>query len=226
MNENSLLVSIVVPVFNAERHIEKTISKLNEYCNKKNINFELILIDDCSKDNSFSIIKKIANQFPNDIRSYHLNKNMGQQYATAYGILHASGEIIVTIDDDLEYDYSLTLDLIQGIKEGKDLVYALNQSLDRQRTTRFLHATYMYVWRLLDIKRTSSFRAINTSIIDKHFLKKNMDNPYFSIDKILMYKKVDTLYLTSSHVSKQNSRYTLLGRIYIAYKFLRFSPKK
>jgi glycosyltransferase involved in cell wall biosynthesis len=93
-------LSIIIPCYNEEGTIEEILNKVVKFnlCKK-----EIIVIDDCSVDTSHEIIKKMS-LIHNEIKYFHLKKNLGKGGAIRYGIKEATGDIILIQDADLEYD--------------------------------------------------------------------------------------------------------------------------
>jgi len=112
-------ISIVIPVYNEEKTLENIISQV-ESADIFNLEREIILIDDCSKDGSREILKKFEN-----IHTivYH-KKNQGKGGALQTGFKNVTGDIIIIQDADLEYDPKEYRDLLRPILNGKaDVVY-------------------------------------------------------------------------------------------------------
>jgi teichuronic acid biosynthesis glycosyltransferase TuaG len=108
------LVSVIVPLFNSEKFIEKTILSVQ---NQTHSNWEMIIVDDCSKDNSVTIIEQyIAND--NRIKLWRLNKNSGTGIARNLAVSKAKGDYIAFLDaDDLWKPIKLERQL-QFLKEN------------------------------------------------------------------------------------------------------------
>jgi len=96
-----MYLSIIVPVFNEAKNIEKLYFELNCSLNIFKGTYEIILVDDCSTDSSLNIIKKLSEQDKN-LKYISFNKNFGQTQAIAAGIDAAKGGLIVTLDADLQ----------------------------------------------------------------------------------------------------------------------------
>jgi len=93
---NEYLVSIVTPVYNAERFLEETIISIRKQTYK---NWELLLIDDCSKDNSSDIIKKFQ-RIDDRVKYIKLERNSGASVSRNIGIKNAKGRFIAFVDSD------------------------------------------------------------------------------------------------------------------------------
>ena len=112
-------ISVIIPCFNEENFILKTLKKVNEQ--KKNFDIEIIVSDDCSTDRSLQLLQENNNLFDQLIES---NQNHGKGFAIGKGIESASGEIVIIQDADLEYnpeEYKLLLDPF--FKNDADIVY-------------------------------------------------------------------------------------------------------
>lgn len=96
-------ISIVVPVYNEEENLPILIPQIMEALRPLGRRFEIMLIDDGSTDNSFNIIKEFAGKFM-EIRYIRFSKNSGQTAAFDAGFKNAVGDIIVTLDSDLQND--------------------------------------------------------------------------------------------------------------------------
>jgi len=116
-----MYLSVVVPVYNEFENIpllyDEVINALKDISD-----WELILVDDGSKDNSLAALKELAEKDPVHVKVIGLRRNFGQTAAIAAGIDHASGEIIVLMDADLQNDPSDIPAMLDKLNEGYDLV--------------------------------------------------------------------------------------------------------
>ncbi len=92
-------ISIILPVYNEENSIGQTIHSVCNSSYPKNSSFELLVIDDGSKDNTYNVAKTIAKEYPNKVKVYR-KENGGKSKALNFGILESSGQIIATLDAD------------------------------------------------------------------------------------------------------------------------------
>lgn len=101
--EKKIDISVVVPVYNEERNLPILISQLAQVLEPLGKSFEMIFVDDGSTDESRKILKGMVSQYP-QIRVLGFKKNCGETAAGAAGLKEARGEIVITIDADLQND--------------------------------------------------------------------------------------------------------------------------
>ena len=122
IHDNSLLISIVIPLLNEEESIPELSLQLDDVLTKIAGNrWEVIFIDDGSTDKSFSVIKTI-NDRKRNFKAIRFRRNYGKSAALNAGFQQAEGKIIITMDADLQDDPAEIPNLINKLKEGYDLV--------------------------------------------------------------------------------------------------------
>ena len=135
MNVNSAeLVSIVIPVYNEAENLEELIRRCGAACDTMAKPYEIILVDDGSSDGSEAIITRAAEQKHGNVVGVILNRNYGQHAAVMAGFSETRGDIVVTLDADLQNPPEEIPKLIQKIEEGADVVGSIRVS---RRDTRF-----------------------------------------------------------------------------------------
>lgn len=116
-----LYLSIVVPLYNEEESVEKLLAALLEAGKQFEFSYEIILVDDGSTDKTWEIIEHLK-QSTLQLRAIKFRRNYGQTSAMVAGFDYAKGEIIVTMDGDLQNDPSDISMLLEKIEEGYDIV--------------------------------------------------------------------------------------------------------
>jgi len=144
-------LSIIIPVFNEEIVIETTqmrlLSLMDEMMQKKVIDdYEIIYVDDGSVDRSLSILKGFASE-STKIKVISFSRNFGHQPAVAAGILHSSGDAVVSLDADLQDPPELIEEMLQKFKNGSDIVYAVRR--ERRADSFFKRRTAQLFYRLM-----------------------------------------------------------------------------
>ena len=116
-------VSIIVPVYNSSSMLEELVQRVNKTMSKLDFenDYELLLINDCSEDNSWKTIVRLIEQFP-FIKGINLTENFGQHNAIMAGLNNCAGEYIITIDDDLQHPPEFISDILDKLKTN-DVCY-------------------------------------------------------------------------------------------------------
>ncbi len=119
--------SVVIPVYNEEGCLEELIQRTLKVCREVGMKFEILLVDDGSKDNSATIMSNASAANPGEIISVILNRNYGQHAAIMAGFSLVSGDLIITLDADLQNPPEEIPKLIAAAKEGNDVVGTVRQ---------------------------------------------------------------------------------------------------
>ena len=183
-----MILSIVIPVYNSENILDDLINQISlEIKKKTNLlkDFEIILVNDNSLDNSWNKIKEIANN-QNNIIGINLSKNFGQHNALMAGIKNSKGDFLITMDDDLQHPPSYIIDIINKLSEGFDVCYTKYQNNKYSFLKKLGSAINDRVANIVLGKPKniylSSYRGIKKNVINE--LKK-FDGPYVYLDGII-----------------------------------------
>jgi glycosyltransferase involved in cell wall biosynthesis len=119
-----VFISVVVPMFNESDNIEILYSRLSAVLESLNQPYEVICVNDGSKDDTLEKLRQINNR---DIRFkiIDLSRNFGKEIALSAGLDYARGEVVVPIDADLQDPPELIIEMIDKWREGYDVVYAV-----------------------------------------------------------------------------------------------------
>jgi len=116
------LYSVVVPVFNSREIVGDTIEAIVDYFERVDLRYELILVNDGSRDGSWEVVKQRAAANPH-ITALNLLKNYGQHNANLAGFREAAGDYVITMDDDLQNPPDEISHLIAAAMNGHDVVF-------------------------------------------------------------------------------------------------------
>ncbi|MEM7130945.1 MAG: glycosyltransferase family 2 protein [Chloroflexota bacterium] len=133
MNSNTPDVSIVIPLYNEEESIPRLHVELEAALTKLDRSYEILIVDDGSSDNSLSLLREIAERDPL-LRVISLRRNFGQTAAFSAGFDYALGDVIITMDADLQNDPADISLLLNKMDEGYDIVSGWR----KDRKDRFL----------------------------------------------------------------------------------------
>ena len=203
-------ISVVIPVYNSSAILPDLLVRLDAVLEKLNCKYELILVNDGSKDQSWETILDLRAKY-HFITGFNLTRNYGQHNALLCGIRAARCDVIVTIDDDLQHQPEEIPKLIEKLNEGFDVVYGTPQEgqhtflrLFASRITKIALQTTMGV---VTARKVSPFRAFNTRIRDAF---QNYSGSFVSIDVLLTWGTKNFASVESNHQPrlKGSSNYT------------------
>lgn len=155
-------ISIVTPVHKNENNIEEFISEVKKYLSENSLDFEIILVNDGSPDNSWKIISEIATT-DKRIKGINLSRNFGQHPAIYCGLDHSSGEVVIVMDCDLQEDPSYIPILLSKHNEGYDVVYTLKKNRAHALWKNFSTFIFTKIYNfLIDNKNLSSSQYVGS----------------------------------------------------------------
>ena len=168
---NNKLLSVIVPCFNEEEVILKTHKRLvNALSGISELDFEIIYVDDGSRDATLLILKDIQSG-DKRVRVISFSRNFGHQIAVTAGLEHACGDAVVLIDADLQDPPEVIREMIDCWRQGADVAYGLRR--DREGETAFKRWTAKAFYRLINRMShvpipldTGDFRLMDRTVVD------------------------------------------------------------
>jgi len=175
------LISIVLPVYNEEAGIVKTIEVLENFVEKQPQDFELLFIDDGSTDTSVSLIKAMQQKYLN-IKLIKFSRNFGHQLAISAGIRYTMGDAVVVMDADLQDPPSVIPEMIKEWKKGAQVVYGKRKNRAGETWFKKISASlfYRFLQKIASINiplDTGDFRLMDRCVI-KELRKMNETDPF------------------------------------------------
>jgi len=168
--DGRLKYSVVIPVFNSEAIVGDTIDRTRAFFDEHELDFELILVNDGSRDRSWDTIAAKAREDARII-AIDLLRNSGQHTANYCGIQHATGDYLVTMDDDLQNPPEEIVHLIAKAAEGHDLVMGRfkqkRHSLFRRWGSKLILTINRRIFHQPADLVASNFRLIRRDVLDR-----------------------------------------------------------
>lgn len=167
MHSPPIDLSVVIPAYCSAKSLPELLQRLTAVLQAQKVTFEIIIVDDASPDQTWSVLQSLYPRYADSLRLVRLARNTGQHNALMCGIRHALGNIIVTIDDDLQCQPEEIPKLLQELERGEyDLVYG-NYRIKRHNVFRAIASIPVglfvrYVFRL-PVSPTS-FRAFRREL--------------------------------------------------------------
>ncbi len=209
---------MVIPIYNSETNLNELSKQLLEAVGKES--FEIIFVNDQSKDESWKVIKKIVKTHKNII-GLNLRKNSGQDNAIFAGLKHANGNFVVIMDDDLQHSPTEIPRLVEKIQCGYDVCYA-NFVEKKQRRWKNFGSWFNGKIAEIIIKKPkniylSPFKIIRKDVIDE-IVQTNYLYPY--IDGIIFSITHNIAQIDVQHCSRFSgkSNYTFFESVKVFMK--------
>lgn len=203
-------ISVVVPVYNSAPVLTELADALERCFVTLNLSYQLVLVDDCSKDDSWQVIKDIKTRNPDKITAIRMAKNFSQHNAIFCGFHYCTGDLILTMDDDLQHPVEEISRLIQCQSEtDADVVYGVSEQYKRSFVRNFFSKGYRVSAKLTapDYTAGSSFRIIKSTLVKKIIIH---NQQFVFVDELISWYTTSIKHILVSHnVSKlKASRYS------------------
>lgn len=163
-------LSVVVPAYNEQEVLPEFHRRTTAALEKLGLPFEIIYVNDGSRDNTMEVLRALHAQDPRAV-VVSLSRNFGKEAAMTAGFEHVRGEAMVIIDSDLQDPPELIGTLVDGWREGYDMVYARRRKRDGESFIKKLTAKYFYrvirsVSRVQIPNDTGDFRLLSRRALD------------------------------------------------------------
>jgi glycosyltransferase involved in cell wall biosynthesis len=163
-------ISIIAPIYNEIGNIEKLYQRVSQTMDASGESWELILVDDGSRDGSTEMIREYA-QADSRVRPVIFARNFGHQIAVTAGLDFSRGQAVVIIDADLQDPPELIKELIAKWREGYEVVYAVRAEREGESWFKLATASLFYriIYRITDVDiplDTGDFRLMDRKVVD------------------------------------------------------------
>ncbi|MEW5943864.1 MAG: glycosyltransferase family 2 protein [Pseudomonadota bacterium] len=201
-------ISVVIPVYRSEKTLRELCARITKAVETITADFEILLVEDRGGDGSWDVIQEIAGRDAR-VKGIQLSRNFGQHAATICGISRASGDWIVTLDDDLEQQPEYIPELYAKAQEGYALVYGIygerTHSLWRNLTSGWARRLFSLAIPTLNYEYTS-FRVIQRKIAQA---LSEFDSPFPFVDGYLSWltNSYSTVEVKHAHRAYGSSNY-------------------
>lgn len=220
------MISFVIPCYKSALTIRQVVDEIKG--TMENEEFEIVLINDASPDNTFDVIRELCVENVNVI-GINLNENFGQHAALMAGFHHVNGDIVVCLDDDGQTPANEAGKLITAILQGHDAVYARYEKKRHSRFRNFGSYINELMARILLEKPKdlyiSSYFAVKRFIVDEMI---KYENPYPYVIGLLLRSTKDIVNVDVCHREREvgKSGYTF-GKLIMLWLngFTAFSVK-
>jgi len=166
-----MLVSVVIPVYQSDDSLLRIATLLYEVEKLEEWRLEMIFVDDGSpNEETWKTLQILKEKYPLQVRIIRMARNCGQHSATLCGMQFASGEVVVTMDDDLQNPPEEVPKLVQAILDGHDVAVGAygekHHSAARNLAGNLVDALLRWLFHLPSGFQLTSFRAISRPVVD------------------------------------------------------------
>ncbi len=162
------LLSVVIPAYNEEAMLPKTVSVLTELLSGQVFSYELIFVDDGSTDHTWDRIRQAAETAP-DVHGVHFSRNFGKDAAICAGLAQARGDCCVVMDCDLQHPPQTILEMYKLWEQGYEVVEGVKHSRGREslwhRASAGLFYKIMSSATKIDMRSASDFKLLDRKAV-------------------------------------------------------------
>lgn len=187
------MLSIVLPVYNEEENIVRAYEAIRDVLAPKEIRFELVFVNDGSKDNSFEVIRKLSEEARDaQIIGLSFSRNFGKEAAIFTGLSHATGDVCAVMDCDLQHPPETLLDMYELWQQGFEIIEGVKRSRGQESIIYkgFAKLFYNLISKSTGIEmyRSSDFKMLDRKVVDE-YVKLQERNIFFrALSSWLGYK--------------------------------------
>ena len=167
------MLSIILPVYNEENNIERAYQAIREVLAPKGIAFELVFVNDGSKDNSFAEISRLAESVRDaKIIGLSFSRNFGKEAAIFSGLSHATGEVCAVMDCDLQHPPETLIEMYELWEQGVEIIEGVKRSRGKESVMYKVFAKLFYklISRSTGIEmyRSSDFKMLDRKVVNEY----------------------------------------------------------
>ncbi len=204
--EPAVQVSVVIPVYNAADTLLTLADELVQTLSSEKLSFELIFVDDGSGDASWGTIQAVREKYPDRVFALRLMRNFGQHNALMCGLRQSHGQVVVTLDDDMQHPPSEIPKLLRALAAAPvDVVYGAPADREHTSWRNFGSATLNFFFRLAlqAPVSLSAFRAIRSEVVQSIL---SYDLNYTFIDGLLAWNTTRIIAVEVRHNPRQRGQ--------------------
>lgn len=213
------LLSLVVPAFNEEEAMEQSFERTYRAMSSIGYPFEIIYIDDGSRDRTWEIISRLAREHE-EVKALRFSRNFGHQLAVTAGMDEAKGDAVIIMDADLQDPPEVIADMVKAWEQGADIAYG--KRLHRKGETAAKKLTAWCYYRLLNMMSaypipldTGDFRLLDKAVADEFKVLREHNRFLRGMSAWLGYNAVPVEYVREERCAGK-TKYTLKKMLRLA----------
>jgi glycosyltransferase involved in cell wall biosynthesis len=229
MKNNEVKFSVVSPVYGAASSLKELVERIHSSVSQITDNYEIILVEDNSPDNSWQIIKDLSKTDSNVV-GLSMSRNFGQQNAINAGLDYATGDWVVTLDCDLQDEPERIIDMYSEALKGYDVVFAsrMNRqdSFMKKLFSKLFYSVMSYLTETIQDNSIANFVLYNRNVVQSMARVGDYYRYYPILNHWVGFRTTKLPIPHASRKDDKNSSYTFKKRLRLAYTtILAFSDK-
>lgn len=209
-------VSLVIPVYFNEENLLPLYNNLKDkFIDKIDYEYEIIMVNDGSKDNSYSVMKELA-QNDSNIKIYSLSRNFGSHAACLCGMTHSTGDCAIIKAADLQEPTELLIDMVESWENGNNVVLACREGREERKSQTVFANLYYWLVRKTSLP-TMPKNGFDIYLLDRKVINvlDNLDEKNSAITGQILWSgfKTGVVYYTRKARQIGKSRWTLKKKI-------------
>ena len=212
-------LSVVSPVYRGEKMLSELVERIHKAISPLTDNYEIVLVNDCSPDNSWECISEIC-KVDKKVKGINLSRNFGQPYAITAGLTYAKGNYIAVIDCDLQNKPEDLPAMYQKALEGYDVVSARRvvreDTFMKRMSSAIFHRVYDFLSGFDTDKAVAEFGIYSRKIVDVYCSIPEYSRSFVELIHTLGFKKT-TVDVFHDHRLEGKSSYNLYRLLKLSY---------
>lgn len=212
-------ISVVVPVYKTNHTLGLLVERLIPVLTLISKEYEIIFVDDGDQDQSWGILRQLSERYE-FVRSLRLSRNYGQHNAILCGVCESKGEIIITMDDDLQHPPEVLPELIAALTPDVDVVYGspkqANHSFFRNLSSKLTKVVLQGVMGADNALHVSALRAFRRRI-SSHW--GSLKSPLVNIDVMLTWVTSRFTYVRVMHAEREDGQSGYTFKMLVKHAF-------
>ena len=212
-------LSVVSPVYRGEKMLSELVERIHKAISPLTDNYEIVLVNDCSPDNSWECISEIC-KVDKKVKGINLSRNFGQPYAITAGLTYAKGNYIAVIDCDLQNKPEDLPAMYQKALEGYDVVSARRvvreDTFMKRMSSAIFHRVYDFLSGFETDKAVAEFGVYSRKIVDVYCSIPEYSRSFVELIHTLGFKKT-TVDVLHDHRLEGKSSYNLYRLLKLSY---------
>ena len=212
-------LSVVSPVYRGEKMLSELVERIHKAISPLTDNYEIVLVNDCSPDNSWERISQIC-KVDKKVKGINLSRNFGQPYAITAGLTYAKGNYIAVIDCDLQNKPEDLPAMYQKALEGYDVVSARRvvreDTFMKRMSSAIFHRVYDFLSGFDTDKAVAEFGIYSRKIVDVYCSIPEYSRSFVELIHTLGFKKT-TVDVLHDHRLEGKSSYNLYRLLKLSY---------